>query len=466
MRPLEIALLVVGLLAVAWPWRGRAQEAPRGQVVRRGRRILAFLAVAAVVVAVAQVLVEGPRWQLVPAYGVVALLAVWRLLRVGAEHPPRRGGRVVGVVLGGLGLASAALAAAVLPVPPLPTPDGPLAVGTTTWELRRTPDRPDPYREGPRRLVAQAWYPTEAAGRLAPWVSDAAAFSREVGPQAGLPGFTLRHVSLVSSGSVHDAPIAEGNWPVVVYSHGWGGFRTVQSDLAESLASEGFVVLALDHSSGAAVSLFPDGTAIPLDPTANPELEDVGRDAYVSAIQLLEETFAEDVAMLLDQLAAGAGPGELGANLRLDGVGLSGHSTGGGAMVRLCLTDERCGAVLGLDPWVEPVPIDLLESGLDVPVMSIRSEDWQGNANDGLLRRFHEASPGDAGLYVVPGSSHRDFTLLPFLTPLAQQVGLSGPVDPVAMHDAVDEVAAGFFGAHLRGDPPTDAAVAPVQRDP
>ena len=48
--------------------------------------------------------------------------------------------------------------------------------------------------------------------------------------------------------------------------------------------------------------------------------------------------------------------GEMANHIDLGLVGVYGHSTGGGAAVRFCLSDERCKAVLGMDAWVEPVP--------------------------------------------------------------------------------------------------------------
>lgn len=434
----------------------------------RGGRAAGAAALAGTLVA--HLVLEGPRWQMTGVYVVAAMVVVWRLLNLVRPRldTRRRWPVVSGVIVVGL----SALLSWGLPVPNLPTPDGPLSVGTTSWAL--TDDtRDDPYdgQEGkPRRLVAQAWYPTDVSGPPAPWVSDAGTFSAAAAPQVGLPPFALRHLDLVDMTATKDAPIKEGSWPVVIYSHGWRGFRTVQSDLAESLASHGYVVLALDHTYGALVTLFPGGDAVGLNPAALPEERQVGPVAYNDASAQLEATYAADVAFLLDQLAAGQAPAQLGADLKTDliteRVGLVGHSTGGGAMIRLCLTDARCAAVLGLDPWVEPVPTDLLEDGLSQPVLSIRSAAWQGNANDAVLTALHRRSPGSEGLLVVPDTLHGDFTLLPFLTPLSGPLGLSGDADTAAMHRAIDTVALDFFGRHLTGQDTDEVALpAPLRRD-
>lgn len=424
-------------------------------VFRRGAAGRTAGVVVAVVSVVVHVAVEGARWQMVGAYTVVAVLAGWRSARLrsapvlSARRWPARAGRTLGLFV----VVASTVLAAGLPVPDLPDPTGPLTVATTSWTLVDA-SRDDPYDglDGrARRLVAQAWYPTEDEGAPAPWVADAAAFSAALAPQIDLPSFALRHLDLVATNAVQDAPIGRGAWPLVVYSHGWRGFRTIQSDLAENLASHGYVVVSLDHTYGASATLFPhrSGGSVPLNPDALPFVSQVGQAAHDRAATLLLATFAQDVAFLLDRIEAGDVPAVLGENVRPDGVGMVGHSAGGGAVVRLCAVDDRCGAILGLDPWVAPIPPELLTAGLDQPILSIRSEDWQGNDNDPALHRLHDRSAASEGLAVVPGALHGDFTLLPFLTPLTRVLGLSGDVDVTRLHRAVDQVALDFFGRHL-----------------
>ncbi|MEE8600379.1 alpha/beta hydrolase family protein [Euzebya tangerina] len=472
MRPLEVGLVVVTAVVVLWP------------LVRTSRIIGAAVAFGGVAVAVLQAVIEGARWQVAPIYALLAVVLGWRVARIGGDKTA--GPRIVSIAGGAVVLALAALLMAALPVPALPQPEGPNLVGTTAWIAVDTarPDRLSPAftasqpPPAQREVVVQAWYPTAVDGDPAPWVADAAAFAEQLAPEVGLPVFTLGHLSHTRMGATADVPIAPGQWPIVVYSHGWGGFRTVQSDLAEHLASHGYVVISLDHTYGSNASIFPSGPVFGADesdlagqvigqnPAALPELEDVGGDAYVAATTLLEQTFAEDVAVVLDQIAEGDHPDLLGT-LDTSQVGLTGHSTGGGAMVRLCLTDDRCAGVFGLDPWVEPVPGELLSEGLDDPLVSLRSEEWDGNDNDQVLRALHEGSPGDRGLFVIPGANHQDFTLQPFLSPLAGPLGLSGPGDDAEIHDAVDRLAQAFFdqifsddGGDLLAEPP-----APIQAD-
>ena len=70
MRPLELLLVLVNLLTFA------VLAVPRLHAVRW----MGYVAYLAVLIAIAQMIVEGPRWQMVPAYVLTGLLfLIWLL---------------------------------------------------------------------------------------------------------------------------------------------------------------------------------------------------------------------------------------------------------------------------------------------------------------------------------------------------------------------------------------------------
>ncbi|MDP6240104.1 MAG: hypothetical protein QF820_03325 [Acidimicrobiales bacterium] len=93
------------------------------------------------------------------------------------------------------------------------------------------------------RLV-EVWYPIGAGTAEGP--------TALVEPAEVLPEFLLELLpaSLTEpfdTGAYRDAEAAEGPFPVVFYSHGFGGYRLVATTYATHLASHGFVVAAVDH---------------------------------------------------------------------------------------------------------------------------------------------------------------------------------------------------------------------------
>jgi hypothetical protein len=160
MRPLETLLLVANLLA----FYVLAVPLPRAVPWMR------HLAPIALPIAVVQMLAEGPRSQMVPAYALAGLFFVlWLLQTIAPVAQPAEKGRTnrlavgLAVGLGVLGLAISVALPMVLPVFRFPDPSGPYEIGTLTYHWVDA-DRPEVFTADPddrRELMAQIWYPAE-----------------------------------------------------------------------------------------------------------------------------------------------------------------------------------------------------------------------------------------------------------------------------------------------------------------
>lgn len=446
MRPLEAAQLSLIVLAVYLP-------VVLGRRLRRGWTAPALLAVMTL-----QLALEGFRWQLIPLETATLGLALGDLAaeerRVSGAQRLRR------AALGLVGLGMVAAPPALFPVPRLPPPSGPFAVGTTTLVVvdgdRQDPYAPPPDDDGvtdPRRFVVQVWYPAvvDDDARPLPWNPDLDLVGPALSGRLGLPGFFLSHTAEVKSNSYPGARPLSGRFPVVIYVHGWAGFRTETLNQVESLAGNGYMVIAADHVPAALVSRFPDGEVVDLRPEVLPDPEQVGEEASRKAAELLVETLAGDVESMLEELAAGPSGafGPLASHADLDSVGIYGTGAGGGAAVRVCLTADICKAVLAFDPWVEPIPGRLLAEELDMPSMFIRSDEWRDTPNDRLLRGLAERSPSESWWLGIDGTTRNDFLIIPVFTPLAHRLGIKGPVPTTEVLRLIDTYLVGFFDRYL-----------------
>ncbi len=419
--------------------------------LKRGRMAVVLLAAMLL-----QLLVEGFRWQLIPLELATVLLAVPDALREDR--------RVRGVLrfrrgaLAPFGLAAIVALPLALPIPELPRPTGPYAVGTRSFQLLDI-ERDEVYGgvpEGtPRRIMAQVWYPAtvEEGAEVSVWNPDWDVVGPAVAGYLGFPGFFLSHASGLPSHSYSGAPPLSGKFPVVLYSHGWKGFRTIALNQMESLASHGFVVVAADHTYGAAATRLSNGDVIAFDEAALPDEDTVGQEDYEEAATLLVETYSEDLVFLVDELEAGAegGFGQLAGSADLDLVGAFGHSTGGGATVRFCILDKRCKAALGFDAWVLPVTDRVVARELRVPSLFVRSDGWIGTPNDRRLRGLAERSPAQSYWMALNGANHNDFVLTPVFSPVADRLGIKGPIPARRVVPVLDDILVGFFDRYLLG---------------
>lgn len=442
MRRFEYLLAFACLFAIAWP-------AVFGVRTRRG---IAFgvLFVAFLV----HWRVEGLRLQLVAVYFTALGLAIGDLIVV--DRKVDWSSRIARGLFGVSALTLASIPALVLPVPELPVPSGPEAIGTVTLEIV-DPARTETYGSatGPRRLRVQVWYPAEPSPSVepGPWAEDwevvAPAFSR----LHGFPSWFFDQTRYTRSHAGASLPVSAGTFPVVVYGHEWTGFRGDTINQVETLVSQGYMVIAPDHTHLAVATRMEDGEVIPYDPDALPDPASVTEEEYDLAAAALLEVMAGDLVVILDQLEAGdqGAFGALAASADLSRVGLYGNGAGGGAAIEVCLADERCDAVLGLDPWVEPLPDDVVVITGDRPSLYMRSDEARDTANDAVLRGIAERSEADTYWLGVEGANAADFTVTPLLSPIADRLGLTGPIAAGRVIPIVDRYVQGFFDVYLLG---------------
>ena len=441
MRRFELFLLYGALFAVGWP-------AVFGVRPRRG-----IVAGSLLALFVLQMQLEGLRWQMIPLYGAVLGLAIGDVLA--AERRLDWTRRISRGIFGLAGLGLTAVLPLVLPVPDLPIPSGPEVVGTFSVELI-DPEREEIYGTspgGPRRLMAQVWYPaqvSENAEQMA-WSDDWDLVAPAMAARLRLPGWFFTHTRYLESHSEPSAPVAPGTFPVVVYSHGWTGFRTIAVNQMEALASNGFMVIAVDHTYASAVIRFPEDEVVEYDPAALPDPEEVGEEAYHDANQTLVQVLTDDLATVIDALEEGAGGpfGPIASSADVTRLGVYGHTTGGGAAVSFCLQDERCDAMLGLDPWVEPIPDRVIAVSAARPGLYMRSDEWRDIENDAILRGIAERSTMVTYWVGVDGALQSDFEITPLLSPFAARLGWTGPVPAGRIIPIVDRYLIGFFDVYL-----------------
>lgn len=443
MRRFELILALACVFAVMWPVVFGSR--PRRGIVAASLTIAVF----------AQIQFEGFRWQMIPFYVAAVGLAIGDVFYI--DRKMDWSSRLVRGILGAVGLVFAAALPVVLPVPELPAPSGPEAVGTFTVGLiDRARDEPWGERPGgPREFVAQVWYPAVVDETVAPspWSQDWEVVAPALSENLGLPSWFLDHTRYSLSNSRPEVALAEGTFPVIVFSHDWEGVRTITLSHIEHLVSNGFIVIAPDHTHVAAATVLADGDVAPEDPDALPDPTLVPEDEFDASATLMVETLSADLVTILDELDEGSSGSfaTIADAVDLNRIGLYGHGVGGGAAIRTCLADERCDAVLGMDPWVEPLTQDDLRLTMSRPALYMRSDGWVDSPNDALLRGI--AARGSAVTYLlgVEGASHNDFTVAPLLSPFTPQFGLTGPIAPGRIAPIVDNYLLGFFDVYLLG---------------
>lgn len=415
--------------------------------------VMGGLSVIGIITFLLHMIFEGIHWQMIPIYIPAILLFIWgsyKLVKIktGATSEsevssPRKklGVAVLFVVLVLIGTTF--LIDSILPVFQLPTPSGEYAIGTVTFELTDT-NRNETFTSDPtdhRRILIKAWYPSDdvTGYAMAPYVDSPEQFSTGIQQSWGFPTIMTSHFALIKTHSYINAPLSEAqdNYPVLIFSHGYGGLIMQNTVLMEELASHGYVVFSISHSYEAAVTSFPDGSVI----------YEATEETYADLPNSLQ-IWANDTVFLVDQLEIADNPNIpslLHGGMNLGLIGAFGHSFGGTTSEEVTLTDPRIDVGISFDS-----PHGQRANTLNMikPYMLLFGPDF-GNPqmNDTVYKNSNSTC---YGLY-INGTRHHNFADENIWSPMLRNFGLLGSIDGHRMLQLLNDYVLAFFDEHLKG---------------
>jgi dienelactone hydrolase len=264
--------------------------------------------------------------------------------------------------------------------PSVATSAPPTTLPPTTQPPVTAPPAGPPYAVGVARFtLVDPARPTAALG------NDPAASDRT------LP-VTLRYPAAGAAGAETDgAPAASGQFPLVVFAHGYNISAAAYDGFTRDLAAHGFVVAAPD---------FPLSSTSPPGPVTQADIDNQAR----------------DVSFLLANLSAdgGALPAAVRGHVAPSEVGVVGHSDGGNTAARVasnsCCFDARIGAAVILSgdegqsggTWAVPgsAPMLLVQGTADT------INPWS------LTQRLYDDAAAPKWLVAIDGADH----LAPYTT--------------------------------------------------
>lgn len=162
-------------------------------------------------------------------------------------------------------------------------------------------------------IPAEVWYPA-VDGPEATEEYDV----RDFAPSIIRSMLTGDAPSTYSYPATRDAEVAGGRFPVVLFSHGFGGFRTQSTFLTAHLASRGMIVISPDHPSRDLAAALSSGTFDTDDP-------------QVHLLESLDYLVGDDT--------------RFASHVDADRVATLGHSAGGGTALAVAADDRIDGFV-------------------------------------------------------------------------------------------------------------------------
>jgi predicted dienelactone hydrolase len=410
-----------------------------------------------------QIVVEGWRWQMMPAYAatVLAVVATPVVLGLGVQA-------LLWCEIASIGLLAASIVfCLVLPFVQPPVPHGPYAVGATALpvSVSRPPDAvEDELKAAPS---VRLWYPAKTP------VSDPSSRFLDFLQRRLSEGFqarpTLRYVA--------DAPIAPGSteFPVIVYFDGWPEDTINNVNLVVELVSHGFAVATVQYPARS------PGTSDAADTRLR---EQLARDivayssdqAFGRSVELNHaraRIHAEDAIAVLNTLAAldsnsanaFVGAGAFAHRLDTQRAGTLGFSFGGAIACEASRLDPRIKAVVNLDGrhWGEVLykgverPYMLLGEVLPMPTLAELTSPKGYIRYEAILDQmdfpnFFANIRALGGVYIrITGTAHMNFTDIALRSPL-HRFSQGGAINARRAQQIVQAYAVAFFSRYLLAD--------------
>ena len=274
-------------------------------------------------------------------------------------------------------------------------------------------------------------------------------------------------------------PDAEGgSYPLVMFSHGAFGYYQSNFSTYAELASNGYVVVALDHPHHAFFTKDTDGKTVTVDQEFINSAMNIGGGDDEQVYEVTSSWMklrVDDGNFVLDTIKEAKDSGSLGSAWHTEDatnvqsviamtdtgkIGYMGHSLGGATGVALGRVRKDISAVIDLDGTAlgeivgirdgkcvcidEPYPVPVLVlsqemNGDEEGAYANVTENMIDLAKDGKLATFH-------------GAGHMDFTDLPLFSPVLGSMFGHGDVNSEEFLTNVNGIVLNWFNYYLKNE--------------
>ncbi|KAL7980488.1 hypothetical protein Chor_001642 [Crotalus horridus] len=212
-----------------------------------------------------------------------------------------------------------------------------------------------------------------------------------------------------------DAPLRPSShkYPLIIFSHGLGAFRTVYSAICIEMASRGFLVMALEHRDRSASATY----FCKLDPEA-PGLPEA---------QMNEEWLTYRRVPRDQKEFHFRNPQD---NVDLTKAAVMGHSFGGATAVLSLVKETQFKCAVALDAWMFPLENSVYPK-VTKPVLFINTESFQTAESVAKMKKISTTS-----------SESKIITILVYKT--------RGTTDPYEGLNITNQAALAFLQKHLQ----------------
>ena len=383
----------------------------------------------AVITSIAQIFTIGYKWQYMPIYFLICLYAVKYTFNFSFSNKLLK---ITSGLIIGFTFIMSFLVIYYLPIPEFSIENKKYSVGYEEIYINiETRPQPSAFVEisnlgenTNRELLVDIYYPSNDKtepnqlfrNTSTNWGKTVINYLNRTW-NINLPSYIFNHLNL----SYLDVGVGldpiNGELPVVIYTHGWSGEKIFATDQLINIASQGYIVIAIDHTGLAMFTELPSGTIFNTGST----------EASTKVFDVMKE-MSLDIQNTLDHIK------NLKYKINFDDLSIIGHSTGGGSAYLYCQSN-KCSTLILQDPFFVPIIEELNNIELNSKTYFIYSQDWYvGNDEENSISeievyRNYTKNKEFAEGYYMTDSAHYDFVAFGIISQLTKYTFLKGTIN-------------------------------------
>ena len=228
--------------------------------------------------------------------------------------------------------------------------------------------------KGPRKLSVKIWYPVDNVESFskAPYLNQHKIIGSAISKIFGVPEPLMDRAGGVKCNSWLNAVPARGKFPIVIYSHGHQSIKIANTSQAEEMASNGYIVIAFDHTYDAALTVIDNDNIIYTRSKLPQNDDEAASEKMIKRVKSQLEIRTSDISFIIDKIELKFSNDKSFSGIAdFNNIGVFGHSFGGCTAIKSAYNDNRIDAVLGLDAYFLPLSKDLIKKDLNKPFTHI-----------------------------------------------------------------------------------------------
>ncbi|XP_071404333.1 platelet-activating factor acetylhydrolase isoform X1 [Pithys albifrons albifrons] len=262
-------------------------------------------------------------------------------------------------------------------------------------------------------------------------------------------------------------------YPLLIFSHGLGAFRTIYSAICIEMASQGFIVAAVEHrDESASATYYCKRRSISEsqeESTSNMEKEWIyyrklktGEEERCLRHKQVQQRAQECIKALNLILKINSGEevtnvlhsnfdwNSLKDSVDTSRIAVMGHSFGGATVIESLSKELRFRCGIALDVWMLPVGDDIYQNSVQQPLLFINSEKFQWADNILKIKKLI-SNDTNKKMITIKGSVHQSFPDFTFVSGgiIARFFKLKGEIDPNEAIDISNHASLAFLQKHL-----------------